>query len=106
MVSPTIADLRHRAWILANKAIDTVNNINEVIYEGLTNKPARIENKPEDTTNIKLQYIQDGIDVYNSYLSEIGIKNDYFLMLQNKNKECMDDLSIISNPQLKGIKLK
>lgn len=93
MSTPTISNLRYRAWILANTAINTVNSLNDIIYEGASNKPAKIDNKPEDTTNINLQYIQDGIDVCNSYTTEITSKKNYLVSIQNKNNECMAALS-------------
>ena len=85
--------LRYRAWILANKAIDTVNGLNDVIYEGASNKPARIDNKPEDQTNINLQYIQDGINVCNNYATDITAKKNYLISIRDKNSECMAALS-------------
>ncbi|MES2613877.1 MAG: hypothetical protein V4591_00515 [Bdellovibrionota bacterium] len=95
MMAPTIVDLRHRAWSLANKSIDALNSLNEVIFESSPNKPAKIENKPEDLSNISLQYIQDGIDIFNRQLSEINQKKDYLVSIQNKNKECLDALTQI-----------
>jgi hypothetical protein len=93
MSSPTIVDLRHRASSLANRSIDALNSLNEVIYDGLSNKPEKINNILEDTSNISLQYIQYGIDVFNSYIQEINNKNEYLSLLTNKNKECMDAIA-------------
>jgi hypothetical protein len=91
----TIADLRHRAWNLANRSIDTLNNLNEVIFDGSSNKPEKIENRAEDLSNINLQYIQDGIDIFNRQLAEINQKKDYLVSIQDKNKECLDALTQI-----------
>ena len=93
MSSPTIADLRHRAWGLANTSIDVLNGLNDVIYEDSPNKPMRINNKPEDMTNISFQYIQDGMDIFNSRLFEIRQKRDYLISIQKKHQECLKALS-------------
>ena len=66
----SIENLRHRAWILANLSIDTLNKLNDIIYENSESKPVKIENNPEDLTNISLQYIQNGIEIFiiNNYI--------------------------------------
>ena len=93
MTTPTISNLRYRAWQLANKAIDTINNLNDVIFENSPNKPPRVGNKQEDTNNINLQYIQDGVDLFNSYLYEINHKRNYLISLHEKNNECKNALT-------------
>ena len=85
----TIPDLRKRVWTVVNQCIDSVNNLNSVIYEDSINMPDQIEKKPEDSSNISLQYIQDGIDLYNSYKNEIEKKVTYLQSILDKNKECM-----------------
>lgn len=92
----TIADLRHRAWGLANTSISIINSLNDIIYEDSSNRPARINNKPEDVNNISFQYIQDGIDIYNSHLFEIGQKRDYLIFIQTKHQECLKSLTQIT----------
>lgn len=93
MSSPSIADLRHRSWSLANTSIDILNLLNDVIYENSPNKPVKINNKPEDMTNISLQYIQDGMEIFSSHLFEIKSKRDYLISIQNKHQECKTALS-------------
>jgi hypothetical protein len=93
MTTTSISNLRYRAWQLANKAIDTINNLNDIIYEGSPNKPPKIPNKTEDTSNINLQYIQDGIDLFKSYLYEINHKKNYLNSLHGKNNECKNALT-------------
>ena len=86
-------DLRRRSWLMANNAINLINSLNEVIFEESANKPPKIENRPEDATNVSLQYIQDGIDLYNTYKDDISKKTAYLQSLIDKNQECMTALT-------------
>ena len=89
----TIPDLRKRAWSIANSSINLLNNLNDIIFEDSSKKPAKIEFKPEDTSVISLQYIQDGIDIYNVNKNEISQKTSYLQSLIDKNQECKSALT-------------
>ena len=89
----TIPDLRKRAWSIANSSINLLNNLNAIIFEDSANKPSTIDIKPEDTSIISLQYIQDGIDIYNVYNNEISQKTTYLQSLIDKNQECKSALT-------------
>lgn len=92
----SIPELRRRAWMSANKSIDTLNSLNEIIFDGSPNKPLKIENKPENKNKISLKYIQEGIDVFNCYLNEIRQKKDYLVAIKKKHQECVSALSKIT----------
>ena len=87
MSSPTITDLRKRAYILANNSINDLNFLNSLIY--MDNSPTPIPNIEEDTTNISLNYIQKGIDIANQYAQEITDKYNFMIQISNKHKECL-----------------
>jgi hypothetical protein len=89
----TIPALRRRAWFQANRAIDALNELNAIIFEGSEKMPPKIEKIAEDMDNISLDYIQKAIDIFNSYSDEIKNKTEYLLSLQSKNNECMDALT-------------
>ncbi len=93
----TISELRKRVWHLANKSIDALNNLNEIIFKGASAsvKPQKIDNESEDLKNINLQYIEDGINTFHKYISEVNLKSDYLSYLQNKHQECLDALKVI-----------
>lgn len=84
----TIPDLRRRAYILANKSINNLNSLNNLIFTD--NAPTPIENIEEDISNISLDYIQKGIDVVNQYLPDISVKFSFVNKVSLKHKECLD----------------
>lgn len=84
----TIPDLRRRAYILANKSINNLNSLNNLIFTD--NAPTPIENIEEDISNISLDYIQKGIDVVNQYLPDISVKFSFVNKISLKHQECLD----------------
>lgn len=93
MSSPTIADLRKRAYILANNSINDLNFLNSVIYP--YNTPTPIPNIEEDTTNISLDYIQKGINIANQYTPELTDKYNFMIQIFNKHNECLNASSYL-----------
>ena len=93
MSDPTIPDLRHRAWAQAINAVDALNSLNAIIFEGETITP--IHRPEENVDNFFVDYIQEGIDKYNQYTSEIQQKTTYLNMLKAKNDECINAVNAL-----------
>ena len=93
MSDPTIPDLRHRSWAAAINAVDALNSLNAIIFEGEPYTPIHVP--IEELDNLKIEYIQQGIDTYNQYTSEIQQKTTYLNMLKAKNDECVNAVNAL-----------
>jgi hypothetical protein len=95
-MTASIPNLRHRAWNLANDAVNYINKINDIIYQDMLSKPKILKEIDDEKQNdVSFSYVQELIDKAKVNLANLKTRAEFIDYIYKKHKETSDKFNNI-----------